>query len=263
MSITAVIHALNEAHQIDRCLRSLAWVDRIFFIDTFSSDDTAEIARRYTDDVVQREYVNAATTKNWALENAPASDWLMFVDADEVIPEDLATEIQAAVKDETVDGLELNILTYIGDRPSRSPHWNPNHQVRLFRRGKARWEDKEVHAKLQLDGTTRRLASPLHHFPYGSVDALLIKLNRYTTFESRQRIRDGATLTDGDFPALSFLRSVRLFIRLYVERKGYLDGRMGLIVSVVASLYVFFTDAKHWERTHLSAGPHAGEEPSS
>lgn len=255
MSIIAVIHAFNEAHQIDRCLKSLAWADDIFFIDTYSADDTAEIAAKYTEHVVKREYVNAATTKNWAVDNAPDCDWLLFVDADEVIPEELAIEMRAAAEQPDIAGFEVNILTYIGDRPSRSPHWNPNHQIRLFRRGRARWEDREVHAKLQIEGNTARLNNPLLHYPYGSVDALLIKLNRYTTFESRQKIKDAVPLSGWDFPFKSFLRSVRLFIRLYIERKGYLDGRMGLIVSVVASLYVFFSDAKYWESRHIGSAP--------
>ncbi len=252
-SITAVIHAYNEAHQIDRCLRSLDWVDRIFFIDTFSTDETVEIAKQFTRDIVQLKYENAAKTKNWAIDHAPAADWLFFVDADEIVSSELACEVQSAIKEPDANGFSVSIVTHIGNKPSKCPYWNPNYQVRLFRRGCARWEDREVHAKLQLEGLTRRLDSPIRHFPYPSVETLLLKLNRYTTFESRQNVKEGQTLSSWDFPLKSIARSVRHFIRLYFVKRGYRDGRMGLIVSVVSSLYVFFTDAKYWEHMHLAA----------
>ena len=246
-TVAAVLHTYNEASQIARCLDALRWADEILLVDTFSTDRTVEIARAYTDRILQCPYVNAATTKNWALERAPACDWLLFVDADEVVPAALAEEIRPAISQAVCNGYEVNVLTHLGGRPSRSTYWNPNYQVRLFRRGFGRWEDREVHAHFQLEGRSGRLQHPILHYPYPDLAAYLTKLNRYTSFEARQMLREARPLRDLRFPVRSILRSILQFHRLYVRRRGYRDGVYGFVISALSAMYPFLADAKYWE----------------
>lgn len=251
-TVAAILHTYNEELQIARCLDALRWVDEILLVDTFSTDRTVEITRAYTDRILQRAYVNAATTKNWALEHAPECDWLLFVDADEVVSNLLAEEIRQAISETVCDGYEINVLTYLGGKPSRSTYWNPNYQVRLFRRGLGRWEDREVHAHFQLEGNSRRLQHPILHFPYPDLATYLTKLNRYTSFEARQMLREARPLRDLRFPVRSILRSILQFYRLYVRRRGYRDGAYGFVISLLGAMYPFLADAKYWE---MAAGP--------
>ncbi len=254
--IAAVLHTYNEEAQIARCLESLKWVDHILLVDTHSTDRTVEIARSYTDHILQRCYVNAATTKNWALDRVPECDWLLFVDADEVVPAPLAEEIRQVIRDSTYTGYAINILTHFGNRPSRSIFWNPNYQIRLFRKGCGRWDDREVHARLHLQGSSTQLQHPILHFPYPSIESYFTKFNRYTSFEARQMQREGAPLNFWIFPVKFLLRSFLRFIRLYVKNRGYRDGLWGLIISLISGLYPFFSDAKYWEASASKPSDH-------
>ena len=249
-TITAVLHTYNEEGQIARCLEALRWVDEILLVDTHSTDRTVEIARAYTDRILSRRYINAAATKNWALDRAPDCDWYLFVDADEVVTPALAEEIGTAIQSDDFSGYAINILTCFGDRPSRSPHWNPNYQLRLFRKGAGRWEDREVHAPFRLQGPSRRLRSPIRHYPYPDISACLTKLDRYTTFEARQRLKEGADIRSLHFPVKAILRSILHFYRIYIRKRGYRDGRLGLVIGLISALYIFFSDAKFWEAHH-------------
>lgn len=256
-TVAAVLHTYNEESQIARCLDSLKWADEILLVDTHSTDRTVEIARSYTDRILQRAYINAATTKNWALDRAPECDWLLFVDADEVVSHPLSDEIREAIQETGYNGYAINILTHLGGKPSRSTHWNPNYQTRLFRRGYGRWEDREVHAHFQLQGLSRRLQHPILHFPYPNLEAYIAKLNRYTSFEARQMLREARPLRDLKFPVRSALRSVLQFHRLYIRHRGYRDGVYGFVMSLLSATYPFLSDAKYWE---MASGGAAGSQ---
>ncbi len=245
--ISAIVHVYNEEAQIGRCLDSLKWADEILLVDTFSTDRTVEIARAYTDRILQHTYVNAATTKNWALEHAPECDWLLFVDADEVVSNPLAEEIRQAIQETAYTGYTINILTHLGGKPSRSTYWNPNYQIRLFRKGCGGWEDREVHAHFQLQGSSRRLEHPILHFPYPNLETCIVKINRYTSFEAKQMLREVRSLRDLRFPVRSILRSVLQFYRLYIYHRGYRDGIEGFVISFLSAIYPFLADAKYWE----------------
>ena len=245
--ICAIVHAYNEEAQIARCLDSAKWVDEILFIDTYSTDRTVEIARAYTDRILQRSYINAATTKNWALEHTPDCDWLLFLDADEVIDEPLRDEIKHVVMSPKHVGYAVNILTHFGTQPSRSTYWNPNYQIRLFRKGLGKWEVREVHAHLLLRGSHCKLQHPILHFPYPNLEAYMTKLNRYTSFEARQMLKEARPVRSLGFPLRSMLRSCLQFYRLYFRHHGYRDGAYGLVISCLSAIHPFLADAKYWE----------------
>ena len=245
--VSVVIHAYNEEKTIRRCLESVDWADEIIFVDTYSTDRTPEIAQEYTERVLKHKYRNSAETKNWAMGSATCP-WVFFLDADEVVDDQLRGEIQSALRsDDETAGYLIEQELYFWGIPLKSTNWNPNWGVRLFKRDSNRWEDKEVHSKPIIHGSVKKLRGKINHYSYPNLASLVTKLNRFTTFESRQR---GTHPPLAAFPAVSVLRSVVHFLRLYVRARGYRDGRAGFILAVIGALYPFLTDAKYWERSH-------------
>ena len=132
--LTALIPCRNESVNIRDCLESVKWADEIFVVDSFSTDDTLDICREYTDRIIQHEYVNSAAQKNWAIPQATHS-WVLIVDADERVPPDLADEIRRIVADDGPrDGYYLKRRSYFLGRLIHYSGWQHDRVLRLFRR---------------------------------------------------------------------------------------------------------------------------------
>ncbi len=161
--ISALIPCYNSADVIGPCLESVAWADEIFICDSFSTDATLEICRRYTDRIVQHEYVNSAAQKNWAIPQA-RHEWVLIVDTDERVSPELRREIERALRPDTpYAGFKIPRLNHVFDRPIRHGGNYPDYQLRLFRRDRGRYQERRVHAHLALQGGCGVFSAPLLH----------------------------------------------------------------------------------------------------
>ena len=240
LSVTVI--AKNEAASISRALESVAWADELIVIDSRSTDDTVAIARRFTDRVIVREWPGYIEQKNHAASLA-SHDWILSLDADERVTPALASQIRQAVASPAHAAYRLPRVTFHMGRWIRSTDWYPDHQTRLYDRRLARWTGRYVHEGISADGAVGTLRQALEHYPYTNVAAHLDTINKYTTDAARQMHEAGrkATLLDlFGHPPLAFLRN-------YVARGGFRDGRAGLVVSTLNAYYVFLKFAKLWE----------------
>ena len=213
---TAIIHVFNEEDLIAQCLESLHWVDEILFVDTYSTDRTVEIAQEYTDRIVYHKYRNSAETKNWAIPQA-TYEWLVFLDADEVISPELAQEIQDRAGQEEYTGYSVDREMYFWGQPLKSTYWNPNYQMRVFHKNQARFEDKEVHAQVTLEGKSAVMEHKMYHYSYPTLSDYIAKFNRFTTFEAQQMLKDNVTFGPHHFPLKSLLRIFVAFFRFHFK----------------------------------------------
>src|SRR6267154_2264846 len=143
--ITALIPTYNCEDTIRDCLESVKWVDKIFVVDSFSTDGTLAICREYTDWIVQHEYANSATQKNWAMEQI-RTDWTIQIDSDETLEPGLKEEIlESLLKSEQPDGYRIRIKNLVWGKWIRGCDLYPCVQVRLFRTTRGRWSDRQVH----------------------------------------------------------------------------------------------------------------------
>ncbi len=244
MTLSVIIIARNEAGRIETCLRSARFAEEIVLVDSGSADDTVAIARRYADRVIESEWRGYGPTKQLALENA-TGDWVLWLDADESVPPALRDEIRAVVDSDSTDhaGYHVARKTLFLGHWIRHCGWYPDYVLRLFRRGAdPRFTDDEVHESLRIRGTTGYLKHPLIHDTDPTLHHYLSKFNSFTSLGARQLYLSGRRfrLTD-----LAF-RPIFILFKMYVLKRGFLDGLPGFILCGLSACYVFTKYAKLW-----------------
>jgi glycosyltransferase involved in cell wall biosynthesis len=273
-SVSVVIPTRNEARNIERCLRSIAWASEIYVIDSQSTDDTCRLATEYGAKIVQFDYHGGwPKKKNWALANLPfANEWVLLLDADEVLREGGQEEIAAAVQaDASIDGYWINRrFMFLGKwlQHAYYPNWN----LRLFKHGRGRFEklvegetdsgDVEIHEHIVVHGRTGRLRSELEHYAFPSVESFIEKHNRYSNWEAQLQVE--LDEKKGDPPLqdkrVSFHRRLKLstsrlpmrpflrFCYIYFLQRGFLDGMEGYYFARLHGCYEWMSVIKTYER---------------
>ena len=241
LSVTVI--TLNEAVDLAAALESVAWADEIVVVDSESTDETVAIARRFTDRVVVRAWSGYADQKNHAASLA-THDWVLSLDADERVPPALAGDIRSALSAQPAHAaFRMRRVTWHLGRWIRTTDWYPDHQVRLYNKGVARWTGQHVHEAVDVNGTTGELSGELHHYAYRDIADHLETIDRYTDYAARQ-MREGGRraglLQLAGHPPLAFLRN-------YAVRRGFRDGVPGFVISAMNAYYVFLKFAKLWE----------------
>jgi glycosyltransferase involved in cell wall biosynthesis len=204
-------------------------------VDTGSTDRTVEVARNYTDRVVRAPWQGFARTKNVALDQA-RGDWVFSLDTDERVPPALREEILAVVAaDGPLDGYRVPRKNYFGGRWVRRLGWYPDYTLRLFRRSQGRFREREVHEEVMVWGQVGRLQTPLDHFSYNSMAEYAARQDRYARLAARELAQAGRR----PFPGELVWRPFFTFLRLYFLRRGFLEGSLGLSLSLHGSRYNF------------------------
>jgi hypothetical protein len=229
--ITAAVLARDEARFIGPCLASLAWADALLvLVDDRTTDATAAIARQHTDQVYVVPFESFPRFRNRALALA-ATDWVLFVDADERVPAALAAEVRAAVARAEADGTAgywVPRRNRIRGQWVRGAGWSPDYQLRLLRRAAARYPvGGLVHEVAALDGPTGRLEEPLIHLNYDTLGEFVQKQRRYAALEAWTRWRQGERVRARAYVG----QPAREFWWRYVTLGGRRDGALGLLLT--------------------------------
>ena len=229
MPISVIIITKNEAAVIERCLSSVAWADEIVVFDTDSSDGTADIARRLGARVESApDWPGFGPQKNRALALA-TGDWVLSIDADEWVTPELRAEIEGAIAaPDWLPAYRMPRLSSYCGRTMRHSGWWPDHVIRLFRRGAARFSDDLVHERLLVDGVTGSLLEPLRHEAIRDLDDALAKMGSYSTAGAKMLHARGKSSS----LAGAVAHGAWTFVRTYVLRAGFLDGREGFMLAV-------------------------------
>ena len=271
--LTVLLPVLNEETNLPAALASAAWADQVIVIDSGSSDRTAAIAVAASAEVVQFSYGGSGPKKKaWALANAPIrNEWVLVLDADERVTDDLRSEIEGAIADGGRDGYYIDREFMFMGRSLRC--FRPNWNLRLFRHRLARMEDlqmqdlagtgdNEIHEHIEVDGTTGFLRAPLLHDDDRGLTAWLDRHNKYATWEAhiyRKFRAEPLGVNVLSFWQLDAFRRKRVLRRVwvrlpgrpllrfatwYIARRGFLDGRQGFIFCVLMAYYEFIIGAK-------------------
>jgi glycosyltransferase involved in cell wall biosynthesis len=244
--LTVTVVAKNEAANIAAALESVRWADEIVVVvDAQSTDETAAIARRFTDRVVTRAWTGYTDQKNHAAELA-AHEWILSLDSDERVTPELRVEVRALLSGEPgACGYRMPRASYYLGRWIRTTDWYPDYQLRLYDRRRGRWAGRHVHESVEVGGPIGTMRSDLQHVPYKDISDHVKTINRYSTLSARQMAERGrrAGLLD------VVVRPPVAFLRNYVVRGGFRDAGPGLVVSLLNSYYVMLKFAKLWEST--------------
>jgi glycosyltransferase involved in cell wall biosynthesis len=251
--LTAIVTTLNEAQNIADCLDSLAFAQEVLVIDSFSTDGTVDVARSHGARVIQHEYRSPADQKNWAIPQA-ANEWVLILDADERVPESLAAEIGEAVRAASRDGYQIKRRNFFLGREIGHSGWQNDWVLRLFRRDKGRYLERQIHERLVVDGEIGRLRERLLHYSYRSMDDYWKKLERYARWNAAEARKRGVRVSTPYMllhPALRFLKA-------YLLQGGILDGKTGLVVCLLTALYAAAKDVHIWEMQNKGESGRSG-----
>ncbi len=238
MKISAVIITFNEERNIGRCLDSLAGVaDDIVVVDSFSTDDTEKISLAKGARFVQHAFEGHIEQKNWALAQARYPH-VLSLDADEALSEMLRRSILAVKNDWRHDGYTMNRLTNYCGEWIRHSGWYPDRKLRLFDRQKGRWGGTNPHDRVELEAnsTTAQLSGDLLHFSYYTVEEHIARARRYADIAAHAMRAQGKQAT---WLQLVFSPPAK-FIRNYVLKQGFRDGRAGWTICKIAALETFW-----------------------
>lgn len=241
--ITALIPTFNEEEVIRECLESVRWADEVFVVDSFSTDATVHLAREAGARVVTHEYVNSAAQKNWAIPQA-RHPWVLLVDADERVTASLREEIRLLLEaGPRHDGYWIRRVNYFLGKRMNHGGWETDRVIRLFRRDAARYQEREVHAEINLPEPLPMLQHPLLHYSFRSFAQYWRKMRLYSDWGARQLWKDGKRAS---WVSVG-LRPIQRFLKMYVVRAGFLDGMHGLVLAMLGAFSVFLKYAKLWE----------------
>jgi len=240
MKISAAIITLNEERNLPRAIESLRCCDEILVVDSGSTDRTVEVAEKYGARVIEANWRGYAGQKNYASDQA-ANDWVLSIDADEALSEELEAEIWQIKK----NGPQFDAYTfprlaqYLGKWILHSG-WYPDRKIRLFDRRHAKWVGEYVHESVVSEGRVGELNGNLLHYTCGSLSEHLKSMDRYTTLAAEEVVARGKPVGTRRL----LVDPAWTFVRTYFLQGGYLDGVEGLAIAYMASLYTFLKYAK-------------------
>lgn len=241
VTLTVIIAAKNEGQQIKACVDSVAFADEIVVLDSGSTDDTAALAREAGATVHITDWPGYGPQQQRGIELAK-SDWVLSLDADELVSDALRKEIETAMTQSNFDGYFLPRHSSFCGVFIEHGGWRPDYTLRLARRSRAGFTDHFLHAHMTVNGKAGYLKSPIIHFSYRSLDDVLEKLNRYSKGAAIDLAARGAssTLTKAIF------KGFWAFFRTYFVRKGFLDGRMGLVLALYNGHTTYYKYLRLW-----------------
>lgn len=237
----------NEEKDIARCLESVKFADEIVVVDSFSTDRTVEIASTFTDRVFQHRWMGYIGQKAIA-RNLARGEWILFVDADEAVSDELRKEIVSTLGagvSENIAGFDFPRQVWYLHRWIRHGDWYPDAKLRLFRKERGHCCGTEPHERIDVDGDVAHLSAPLLHYTYDDIADQLSTVNRFSTISSKnEKLLSRPTF---DLVWRILLHPPFRFFRCYFVKKGFLDGMAGLVIAVTIAFGTFIKYAKVWE----------------
>jgi glycosyltransferase involved in cell wall biosynthesis len=234
--LSALVVARNEEAQLGECLALLAFADEIVVVLDRCTDASADVARRYTDRIIEGAWEREGGRRNTGIA-ACRGEWVFEVDADERIGPELAAEIRAVTTSSAADWHLIAVDNYVGERLVRwgwGASFGRSAYAGLFRRGAKRWGDQRVHPAIALSGTQgKTLDGRLAHYVDRNISDMLRRLDNYTTARARD-LRDSGDI--GTF-GHNLRRIWSRFWKCYVARRGYREGEWGFLIALCAALY--------------------------
>lgn len=241
--LSVTIITFNEEKNIERCLESVKWADEIVVVDSYSTDRTVEICRRFTDRIYLHQFEGHIEQKNISL-SCTAGEWILAVDADEIISEALRAEIKKVLSaPQSFDGFYINRENYYLGERIRHSGWSPDYKIRLFRKEKGIWSGINPHDSIMLKGKVGRLKAPILHYSYPDLSRHFATIDFFTTITAREYFKSGKRCKLSDL----LIRPKLAFLKKYFLKCGFLDGIRGIMIAVTTFFYVFLKYAKLWE----------------
>ncbi len=243
--LSVAIITLNEADRIPRLLAGLDMADEIVVVDSGSSDDTVKICEAAGASVIHHDWMGYTDQKQFAMESA-RGEWILNLDADEVVSKESAEEILNAIRtvEPDVNGFSLPRLSRYLNRWIKHGGWYPDRKVRLIRKNVGHWVGQDLHERLEVSGRIEKLKHPLLHYVYRDISDQLKTIDRFSFIAAK----NGPRPASGAYVVWGLFHAFGKFLECAVWKLGLLDGIPGLIIAANSAFYVFLKHAKAWEK---------------
>lgn len=243
--LSVIIITKNEEDMLPGCLASVRWAREIIVIDCGSEDKTVAIAKRHAK-VFHHPWKGFATQKNFGIRKAK-QDWILILDADERVSTQLRAEMQAVMKNPSqYVAYNIPFRNFFLGREMKHGGWQGEHHIRLFRRGKAQYQQQEIHEYLNIDGETGTLQNHILHFSHRTIADNLLKTRQYAILQSKYEYERGMSAVTRKSLFFAILEH---FWARYVRLKGYKDGMEGFIEATYQAFsQIFVIQTMLWER---------------
>jgi glycosyltransferase involved in cell wall biosynthesis len=245
IKISATVITFNEERKIERCLQSLVGVaDEIIVVDSFSTDKTEAICAKYPVVFIKKSFEGYIAQKNYAVDQA-SNDYILSLDADEVLSEKLKASILATKSDWKFDGYAFNRFNNYCGKWIHFCGWYPDRKIRLWDRRKAKWSGEDPHDKVQISSDrVKRLEGDLLHYAYFTVDEHLRQMHRFAEVAARAKYRNGKKPI---FLIHVVFNPMFKFVRKYLLQLGFLDGYYGFVFCATTSALNFYKYLRLYE----------------
>jgi len=247
--LSVVILAKNEEDKIRNCLESVKWADEIVVVDGFSTDRTCDICKEYGVKLVQHKFGGDFGEERNIGNDAATGDWILQLDADEVVTENFRKKIMRILEGEDDGYVAFKFLRkniFLG-RFMRYGGWY-HHSHHFFKKNFAHYEGK-VHHKLVVNGQMGTLNEEVEHYPFQNISQLISRQNRYTTLEAQELLDLRGRIEEKEVKYNIKVKPVKLFWKFYVKKRGYREGMHGFVFSLLFAWVHFLKWAKYWEMT--------------
>ena len=240
LSITIITK--NEERNIRRCLDSIQWAEEVVIVDSGSTDQTLAICKSYNCRIIHAEWLGFGKTKQLAV-NETTHDWVLSIDADEVITPELQSAIQSVLKNPKADGYQIKRESFYLKRKIKYSGWQNDYPLRLFNKRKGQFNDAPVHESVIIDKThLDTIEAPLLHYPYPSVASHINKINLYTSLGAEKLYKQGKQSS----LLYALVSGWVKFIKMYLLKSGFLDGKEGFILALLSGFSSTLKYAKLW-----------------
>ncbi len=236
-SISVIVITKNEEANLPRCLESVRWANEIIVVDSGSTDRTLEIARTRGAKVFSEEWKGYTAQKNSCLAKV-SSDWVLSIDADEELSAEAQKDIRALIlkNDSSVGGYAFRRKVFYLGKWITHGDWYPDYVVRLWKRGKGRFEGRRVHESAHVNGAIRYLRSDILHYTYRNLADQRGRMETYAKLWAEDQFEKGRPFIWSDL----YLRPPLRFLRAIVLKAGWLDGWRGFVIAWMCAREVFW-----------------------
>ncbi|MFA7122627.1 MAG: glycosyltransferase family 2 protein [Candidatus Delongbacteria bacterium] len=242
--LSAAIITKNEEKNIKRCLESVRWADEIIVVDSGSTDKTVGICKSYDCRIELSEWLGFAKTKQKAVDLC-TNDWVLVLDADEEITDSLKDRLLKILDNPVHSGYRIKRESFYLGKKIRYCGWDKDYTLRLFDKNKGRFNNKAVHESVQIQsGTIGVISDPMIHYTYPTISSHIDKMNTYSDLGAAEMAKKGHASN----PVSAVLRGLAKFVKMYILKLGFLDGKTGFVLCVNSAYGVYLKYLKMWKK---------------
>jgi glycosyltransferase involved in cell wall biosynthesis len=233
---SAVVITKNEELNIKECLETLRWADEIIIIDSNSTDNTTEIAAKFTDKIFLIDSDVFSEKRIMSFEKC-SNDWILFLDADERLTPELQEELTNINPASDIKGYRINRRNYYFGQWLKHSGVYPDKHIRLFNKQFAKITPRIIHEGVEINGNVAELSGEMIHYSFRDMTHMIDKINLYSTLEAREKLENNKQISKIGV----FTHAVSTFLRVYISRKGFKDGSGGFFISFCYSMVSFLS----------------------